>query len=85
MCNWQHDLPEKLVTDLSRMEQIIKNLLSNAFKFTPAHGQHFFRKLQGQRNERFFSDKLKAAKDVIAIKVKDSGIGIPEDKAKTDI
>lgn len=77
-----HDLPEKLVTDLSRVEQIIKNLLSNAFKFTPAHGEITLAISRANIAQTFFTDKLRKANDVVAIKVKDSGIGIPEDKQK---
>lgn len=29
-----NDLPDAIVTDIQRLEQIIRNLLSNAFKFT---------------------------------------------------
>ena len=32
--NLAEDLPEAIETDQQRVEQIIKNLLSNAFKFT---------------------------------------------------
>ena len=77
-----HDLPEKLVTDLSRMEQIIKNLLSNAFKFTPAQGEITLAISRADAAQNYFSEKLREANNIVAIEVKDSGIGIPEDKQK---
>lgn len=76
------DLPEKLVTDLSRIEQIIKNLLSNAFKFTPEKGRIILNISRADQNKAYFSNQLQDAKDIIALKVQDSGIGIPSDKQK---
>ncbi len=54
--------------DRSKMDKIIFNLLSNAFKFTPENGQIDF-ELQ--------YDKLG---DTLKILVSDSGIGVPKDK-----
>ena len=59
--------PELIVTDKLRLEQILKNLLSNAFKFT-AKGSI---KLDISRPE---------GTDLIQFSVRDSGIGIPQDK-----
>ena len=59
--------PELIVTDKLRLEQILKNLLSNAFKFT-AKGSI---KLHISRPE---------GTDLIQFSVRDSGIGIPQDK-----
>ena len=77
-----HYLPETLFTDLSRAEQIIKNLLSNAFKFTPEHGTITL-DIRNAQGSKFYSDQLKnTSEQVFAISVKDSGIGIPEEKQK---
>jgi CheY-like chemotaxis protein/signal transduction histidine kinase/CHASE3 domain sensor protein len=59
-----------LFTDKVRVEQVIKNLLSNAFKFTPENGA--------------ISINVDAGKSpqTIAFSIKDSGIGIPADKQK---
>jgi signal transduction histidine kinase len=66
--------------DKVRIEQVIKNMLSNAFKFTPAGGQVTF-KISTASPEITFKEKaLLQADQVIAISVKDSGIGIAEDK-----
>lgn len=61
-------LPETINSDLSRLEQILKNLLSNAFKFTE-EGQVIFN-----------ISKAKEKRDSICISIKDSGIGIPDEK-----
>ncbi|MES2457476.1 MAG: response regulator [Bacteroidota bacterium] len=75
-------LPETLLTDLSRVEQIIKNLLSNAFKFTPEHGTITL-DIRNAQGGKFYSDQLlNTTEQVFAISVKDSGIGIPEEKQK---
>ncbi len=60
------DLPSSLYTDRQRLEQILKNLLSNAFKFTEKGSveMHVTRHGEGQ----------------VAFAVRDSGIGIPVDQ-----
>jgi HAMP domain-containing protein/signal transduction histidine kinase/CheY-like chemotaxis protein len=60
------DVPSAIVTDEQRLEQILRNLLSNAFKFTAEGGVTL-------RIER-------AAEDVVTFSVIDTGIGIAEDK-----
>lgn len=77
------DLPEDIVSDQSRVEQIVKNLLSNAFKFTPEYGHITLNISRPERGTSFFSERLRNTKEeIIGITVKDSGIGIPEDKQK---
>ncbi|WP_158797070.1 response regulator [Pedobacter sp. L105] len=77
------ELPEKIMTDLSRIEQIVKNLLSNAFKFTPEDGEINLEIGTADKQVKFYSDHLKDKNlQVIAFRVKDSGIGIPADKQK---
>ena len=77
------DLPEAIITDQSRVEQIIKNLLSNAFKFTPEGGEISLNFTVANKGTRFFTAQLiEASGTVISIAVKDSGIGIPEEKQK---
>ncbi|HMI03840.1 MAG TPA: response regulator [Pedobacter sp.] len=78
-----HDLPETILTDQSRLEQVIKNLLSNAFKFTSEHGQITFSISNVHKGHRFYSDQLNSTPEkVLAFRVEDSGIGIPEDKQR---
>jgi HAMP domain-containing protein/signal transduction histidine kinase/CheY-like chemotaxis protein len=72
-------LPRSIVTDAKRLQQIIKNLLSNAFKFTH-HGQVTLavEPVKGGWNSE--NDELNRAPEVLALAVSDTGIGIPSDK-----
>ncbi|MES2266090.1 MAG: response regulator [Bacteroidota bacterium] len=63
-------VPATIYTDKVRVEQVIKNLLSNAFKFTPENGTISISAVAGPRE------------NTISFKIKDSGIGIPADKQK---
>jgi signal transduction histidine kinase/DNA-binding response OmpR family regulator/HAMP domain-containing protein len=71
---------ETIVTDSQRVEQVLKNLLSNAFKFTD-HGSVTLRVGTADRS-KLTRDSLRTAPGVIAFEVTDTGIGIPEDKQK---
>jgi len=63
------DIEEKyIVCDADKIERIILNLLSNAVKFTDAHG--------------LIEVNIYDKHDNIIISVKDTGIGIPEEKSK---
>src|SRR5262249_27100170 len=72
-------LPRSVVTDAKRLQQIIKNLLSNAFKFTH-HGQVTLTVEPVQAGWSSANEDLNRAPDVIAFAVADTGIGIPSDK-----
>jgi CheY-like chemotaxis protein/CHASE3 domain sensor protein len=77
------DLPQVILSDQARVEQIIKNLLSNAFKFTPEHGEISFKVAIAEPQTIYFSDQLKETKgNIISFQVIDSGIGIPLEKQK---
>ncbi|MET3112353.1 CheY-like chemotaxis protein/CHASE3 domain sensor protein/GAF domain-containing protein [Pedobacter sp. CG_S7] len=78
--NVADNMPERLLTDLTRVEQIIKNLLSNAFKFTPNQGEIRLDIAEANPKQNFYSTQLNNEKAVIALTVKDSGIGIPAEK-----
>ena len=73
------DLPNRVVTDENRLQQILKNLLSNAFKFTE-HGQVRLEISVGDKARRYPVETLNKAKSVICFRVIDSGIGIPREK-----
>jgi signal transduction histidine kinase len=73
------DLPEHVITDGHRVQQILKNLLSNAFKFTEA-GSVTLRVDRAPQGNRFFNSQLEATPEVLAFSVVDSGIGIDSDK-----
>lgn len=69
-----------IVTDKQRLEQILRNLLSNAFKFTGKEGKVslFIHKVNS--NIFFKNKKLHQSSDILAFEVKDTGIGISPDK-----
>src|SRR5690606_22586863 len=72
-------LGKTINTDSKRLQQILKNLLSNAFKFTSEGGVRISVLLAngGSLGERSLSSYPQ-----IAFEVADSGIGIPLDKQK---
>jgi len=74
----QNDIPDSIHTDRVRLEQILKNLLSNAFKFTPQGGMV---KLEISRINNSTNQKLAAlGNSLISFSVSDNGIGIAGDK-----
>jgi signal transduction histidine kinase/CheY-like chemotaxis protein len=72
-------LPASVISDEQRLGQVLKNLLSNAFKFTHAGGVTlaigYPQDRSGLRN-----DALRDAERVIEFSVIDTGVGIPDDK-----
>ncbi len=72
-------IPSTISTDRQRIEQILKNLLSNAFKFTQA-GEVKLRILRPQTNTILAMSRLDSD-NCIAFSVIDTGIGLaPEDQ-----
>jgi HAMP domain-containing protein/CheY-like chemotaxis protein/signal transduction histidine kinase len=67
------DVPDVIETDQTRLMQILKNLLSNAFKFT----QHGSVELALHRELRSVDGQTGP---YVAFEVRDTGIGIPGDK-----
>ncbi|MFW5831574.1 MAG: response regulator, partial [Prolixibacteraceae bacterium] len=76
----EKNVPEQIKTDQFRLGQIIRNLLSNAFKFTPEGGKIDFHVYNMKNPENLHSDRLKGAQEVVAFAVKDNGVGIPDEK-----
>jgi signal transduction histidine kinase/CheY-like chemotaxis protein/HAMP domain-containing protein len=72
-------LPKSIVTDVKRLQQIIKNLLSNAFKFTH-HGQVTLTVAPAEGGWSRDNEELNRAGQVLAFSVSDTGIGISPDK-----
>ncbi len=68
----EEGLPEMLETDLQRLNQILKNLLSNAFKFTEKGGV----KLEIFRPDAMHENPIANTESVIAFSISDTGIGI---------
>jgi len=60
-------IPDKIITDEQRFEEILNNLISNAIKFT---------------DKGTITVKAVGQKECVEISVKDTGIGIPRDKVK---
>src|SRR5262249_6540684 len=74
-------LPETMFTDPRRLQQVLKNLLSNAFKFTD-RGSVILKCENLKRGWSYDHDTLNRADQVIAFSVMDTGIGIPQSKQK---
>ena len=75
------DLPATIYTDGGRLQQVLKNLLSNAFKFTQ-EGEVTLTVRRAEKGRRFQNPALEAAPEVIALAVSDTGIGIAKDKQR---
>jgi CheY-like chemotaxis protein len=74
-------LPGTIRTDEKRLQQIVLNLLSNAFKFT-AQGSVTLGVRCAEKGWSANHPVLRNADKAIEIAVTDTGIGIPEDKQK---
>jgi signal transduction histidine kinase/HAMP domain-containing protein len=74
-------LPAAMQTDAKRLQQILKNLLANAIKFTEK-GSVSLRIFHAQSGWTRGHDQLDDASGVVAFAVADTGIGIPEIKQK---
>ena len=66
-------------TDIQRLNQILKNLLSNSFKFTEK-GEVKLRIYEATKNWKTSNPNLDSAEKVVAFAISDTGIGIPQDK-----
>ncbi len=70
-------LPKTIDSDPQRIEQIIKNLMSNAVKFTK---EGFIELSVEQPDEKLIKKSKLKPDEVICLQVEDSGIGIPKEK-----
>ncbi|HET9690616.1 MAG TPA: response regulator, partial [Acidimicrobiales bacterium] len=75
------DAPESIVTDEQRLHQVLKNLMSNAVKFTE-RGTVRLEVSGAPTGGRYASDALAAAPSVVSFAVSDTGVGIPADKLR---
>jgi HAMP domain-containing protein/CheY-like chemotaxis protein/signal transduction histidine kinase len=75
------NLDRSMITDSKRLQQVLKNLLSNAFKFTAQGGVRLNISVAtgGWSPEH---PTLRHAPTVVAFEVSDTGIGIPLEKQK---
>ena len=77
-------LPPSIRTDEKRLQQIVLNLLSNAFKFT-AHGGVTLSARTATEGWSPTHPILRDSEQVIEISVSDTGIGIPARQAEADL
>jgi CheY-like chemotaxis protein/HAMP domain-containing protein len=71
-------IPPAIYTDRQRLEQVLRNFFSNAFKFTQ-HGSVRLRIALAPADTRF--NRIQPAQGpILALSVIDTGIGVPKDK-----
>ncbi|HEX3936077.1 MAG TPA: response regulator, partial [Xanthobacteraceae bacterium] len=75
------NLGRTITTDTKRLQQVLKNLLSNAFKFTAQGGVRLNVAL-AQSGWSADHPVLSQGTGVVAFEVSDTGIGIPQEKQK---
>ncbi|MFD1602211.1 HAMP domain-containing protein [Flavobacterium artemisiae] len=73
------NLPDAMETDSQRLNQILKNLLSNSFKFTEKGGVKL-NIYKAQNNWKTKNSSLESAEAVVAFEISDTGIGISKEK-----
>ncbi len=78
---FEENLPSAITTDEQRLQQILLNLLSNAFKFT-SQGQVDLEVRIADSGWNIAHPVLGDVNRALAISVSDTGIGIPADKQK---
>ena len=74
-------LPEEIISDRQRLQQIVNNLLSNAFKFT-SNGSVTINICKPKESDIKHFDVKGDINKLISIEVTDTGIGIAEEKQK---
>jgi signal transduction histidine kinase/DNA-binding response OmpR family regulator len=78
------DCPRDLHADIGKLEQILKNFLSNALKFTPSNGKVSLLFSSSNRKKSFTSPILSKlnSNEILTIHIEDNGIGISEENKK---
>ncbi len=79
--NFAANLPDAMNTDAKRLQQVLKNLLANAFKFTE-QGEVCLTVDLAKQGWSPYNDSLNQANAVIGFSVSDTGMGIAPDKQK---
>lgn len=73
----EENLPDAIISDGYRLKQILRNLLSNAFKFTTEGSIRFS---VSRANGEQLPGLLNPRRSYLALSVRDTGIGIASDK-----
>ncbi|HEX2855203.1 MAG TPA: HAMP domain-containing protein, partial [Opitutaceae bacterium] len=81
LVDFDPNLPPAITTDPKRLQQILKNLLSNAFKFT-SHGQVSVKVQSAAAGWTPGHSSLSRATKVVQFAISDTGIGIAPEKQK---
>ena len=78
------DCPKELFTDIGKLEQILKNFLSNALKFTPEKGKVslVFSSCKDKNDFTSVSLSKLSPNKILSIHIEDNGIGISEENKK---
>ena len=76
--------PREIYSDVGKIEQILKNFLSNALKFTPDGGTVSMTFDSPKENQEYTNPKLAILdkNEILSIAIKDNGIGISEESKK---
>jgi len=74
--SYDQQVGETITCDSLRLHQIIKNLVSNALKFTEKGGV----RLSVRQPSAYELDSIEGEGSFVAFEVKDTGIGIPQEK-----
>ncbi|MES2240112.1 MAG: response regulator [Bacteroidota bacterium] len=76
--------PREIYSDVGKIEQILKNFLSNALKFTPDGGTVTMTFDIVKENWEYNNPKLASLgnNEILSIEIKDNGIGISEENKK---
>jgi len=72
----------EMLVDQDKMDKILSNLLSNAFKYTPSGGNIFLSLsiLSAQEVQKDYNQKDFVASKYVQFSIKDSGIGVPKEE-----
>jgi HAMP domain-containing protein/CheY-like chemotaxis protein len=79
--HFAHDLPHAMISDSKRLQQILKNLISNAVKFT-AQGHVEVRAGFATSGWSIDHPVLSTTQQVVAFAVEDTGIGVAPEKQR---
>ncbi len=74
----EKNVPESAVSDTMRIDQVLKNLVANALKFTDENGDVILKVFRADKTRAYLNEPLQN-NEVYAFSVIDTGIGISEE------